>query len=192
MLRSPIYGPCIVMFVTKNIVDEIVKNKQNGTTCVIKNFCNEVPSWEDFVQYLEEATHQPSSFPDPLPQYDLDLGGKVVGNVLIKQDFYLYIAPHRYLGACEKIIEEFSHIHPSFGMGNLYINLSSSIDNVPSHTDPLDNFYWQCQGSVEWKANDKTYIINPGDLVFIPAKTYHAVNFSGARAAIGFSVDLNE
>ena len=180
------------MFVTKDILNEIFNNKQNGTTCVIKNFCNEVPSWEDFIQYLEEATHQPSSFADPLPQYDLDLGGKVVGNVLIKQDFYLYIATHRPMGACEKIIEEFSLMHPSFSMGNLYLNLSSTINNVPSHIDGLDNFYWQCQGSVEWEANGNTYVVNPGDLVFIPAKTYHAVNFSVPRAAVGFSVDLNE
>jgi mannose-6-phosphate isomerase-like protein (cupin superfamily) len=180
------------MFVTKDIVETILKNKQDGTTCVIKNFCNEVPSWEDFIQYLEESTHQPSSFPDPLPQYDLNLGGKVVGNTLIKQNFYMYIAPHRHIGNSLKILKEFSLINPLFSITTIYINLSSTIDNIPSHTDGLDNFYWQCQGSVEWEANGNTHTVEPGDLVFIPAKTSHAVNFSGIRAAIGFSVDLNE
>lgn len=180
------------MFWTKDIINKISESKKNSTVCVIKNFCNEVPSWEDFIQYLEEATHQPSSFPEPLPQYDLDLGGKVVGNVLIKQDFYLYIATHRHIGNSLKILKEFSLINSLFSITTIYINLSSNIDNVQSHTDGLDNFYWQCQGSVEWKANGNTYVIEPGDLVFIPAKTHHAVNFSGPRAAIGFSVDLNE
>jgi mannose-6-phosphate isomerase-like protein (cupin superfamily) len=179
------------MFVTKEVIDTIFKNKQNGTTCVIKNFCNDVPSWDEFIEYLDEATHQPSSFPDPLPQYDLNLGGKVVGNTLIKQNFYIYIAPHRNIGNSERIIQEFSFIHPWFGIGNLYVNLSSTIDNVPFHSDALDNFYWQCQGSVQWEANGNTYVVEPGDLVFIPAKTSHAVNFSGPRAAVGFSVDLN-
>ena len=180
------------MFLTKDIINKISESKKNSTVCVIKNFCNEVPSWEDFIQYLEEATHKPSSFPEPLPQYDLNLGGKVVGNVLIKQNFYLYIAPHRHIGNSLKILKEFSLINSLFSITTIYIKLSSNIDNVPSHTDRLDNFYWQCQGSVEWKANGNTYVIEPGDLVFIPAKTHHAVNFSGPRAAIGFSVDLNE
>ena len=106
-----------------------------------------------------------------------------------------------YLSFCKEpepfISEEISgdlvkNLQAPGGLSSFYINFSSNINNIPSHKDALDNFYWQCQGSVEWKANGNTYVIEPGDLVFIPAKTHHAVNFSGPRAAIGFSVDLNE
>jgi mannose-6-phosphate isomerase-like protein (cupin superfamily) len=179
------------MFVTKEIIDTILENKQKGTTCVIKNFCTEVPSWNDFIQYIEESSYEASSFADPLPEYDLNLGGKVVGNILIKQDLYLYIGSHRHIGNSEAIVQEFQAFKPMFGMANLYVNLSSKISNIPPHSDPLDNFYWQCQGTVEWVANGSTYIVESGDLVYIPAKTSHAVNFSVPRAAIGFSVDLN-
>lgn len=179
------------MFVTKEIVDTILENKEKGTTCVIKNFCTEVPSWDDFIQYIEESSHQPSSFPDPLPDYDLNLGGKVVGNILIKQDLYLYIGLHRHIGNSERIVQEFQDFNLMFGISNIYVNLSSKISDIPPHSDFHHNFYWQCQGTVEWVANGNTYIIEPGDLVYIPAKTSHAVNFSVPRAAVGFNISAN-
>lgn len=174
------------LFVTKDIINTIRENKKNGTTFVIKNFCTEVPSWDDFIQYIEESSYEASWFSDPLPEYDLKLGGKVVGNILIKQDLYLYFGAHRHVGNSQRIEEEFQTFRPGFAIANLYVNLSSKIDNIPPHVDPLDNFYWQCQGTVEWVANGNTYVIEPGDLVYIPAKTSHAVNFSVPRAAIGF------
>ena len=179
------------MIVTEDIFNTILENKANGTTYIFKNFCNDVPSWDEFVEYIYEASEQTSQFDDPLPQYDLDLGGKVVGNILLKQDLYLYVGLHRYIGKSEQIVNEFRTFKPMFGLANLYVNLSSKISNIPPHVDPMDNFYWQCQGSVEWLANGNTYNVEQGDLVYIPAKTSHAVNFNGPRAAIGFSVDLN-
>lgn len=178
------------MFLTKDMLETIIENKKNGTTCVIKNFCADVPSWEDFVQYIEKASNELSSFPDPLPQYDLNLGGKVFGEILIKQNLYLYINPIGPLGNSEKIIQSFHKLGVNLFFTTVYVNFSSKIDSIPPHTDAADNFYWQCQGSVEWDANGKAYLIEPGDLVYIPAKTFHAVNFSVPRGALGFNATL--
>ena len=179
------------MFLTKDIVELILENKKNGTTLLIKKLYEDVPSWDDFIQYVHDASNEESSFPSPLGEYDLNLDAKVVGNVMVKQNFYLYIPTHRSIGSSDKIAREFALTYADFSLINLYINLSNKIDNVPDHMDNRDNFYWQCQGSVEWKANGNTYLVEPGDFVYIPAKTYHAVNFFGPRAAVGFSCDIN-
>lgn len=178
------------MFLTKDILDTIIKNKLSGTTCLIKNFCSEVPQWEDFVDYIEKASNELSSFPDPLPEYDLNLGGKVFGDILIKQNLYLYINSIGPLGNSEEIIKSFRKLGVDLCFANVYVNFSSKIKNIPPHIDANDNFYWQCQGSVEWGANGKTYLVEPGDLVYIPAKTLHAVNFFAPRGALGFSTIL--
>jgi len=181
------------VLVTEEIISNIFVNKKNSTTCVFKNFNNNVPSWDDFIKYIQDSSFESSSYSDPLPDYDLNLGGKVVGNILIKQDLYFYMAAHRHIKDSIKIEQDFkSFLDYRFSIANIYVNLSSKIDNIPSHCDAQDNFYWQCQGSVEWVANDKTYLVEPGDLVYIPAKTSHAVNFFVPRAAVGFSVTLNE
>ena len=180
------------MLLTKDLIDLILENKKNGTSLLIKNFYEDVPSWDDFIQYIQEASDEPSVFSNPLPQYDLNLDAKVVGNVMVKQNFYLYIPAHRSIKNSEDIANQFRAMDPNFSIINLYINLSNKIDNVPVHSDNRENFYWQCQGSVEWKANGNTFIVEPGDLVYIPAKTNHAVNFFGPRAAVGFSCDINE
>lgn len=179
------------MIITKNIENLILENKKNGTSVLIKDFYKDVPSWDDFIKYIHDSSHEESSLPNPLPKYDLDLGGKAIGNVLIKQNFYFYIPASKDIGNSGDIVKGFASINPDFSLINLYINLSNKIDNVPSHKDSRDNFYWQCQGSVEWNANGNTFMVDPGDLVYIPANTYHAVNFFGPRAAVGFSCDLN-
>lgn len=180
------------MFLTKDILETIIENKKNGTTCVIKNFCADVPSWEEFIQYIEKASCELSEFPDTLTEYDLNLGGKVVGNILIKQGLYLYIKANSDLGNSKKILEDARMLRVNLVLANAYVNLSSNIDSIPPHMDSADNFYWQCQGSVEWEANGNSYLVEPGDLVYIPAKTLHAVKFSVPRAAMGFSAVLED
>lgn len=179
------------MIVTKEITDLILENKKNGTSVLIKDFYKDVPSWDEFIDYIQDSTDQQSSFPNPLPKYDLDLGGKVIGGVLIKQNFYFYIPVHKSIGKSDNIKREFCITFPDFSLINLYVNLSNKIDNIPEHKDNRDNFYWQCQGSVEWNANGNTFMVEPGDLVYIPANTYHAVNFFGPRTAVGFSCDID-
>lgn len=179
------------MPVTSDVAETIFKNKKENTTCLIKNFYKDVPSWEEFIQYIQEASHERSKFSEPLPEYDLALNGKVAGNVLIKQNFYFYVGVHKEIGVSDKIIRDFALSKINLALANLYVNLSNRIDNVKEHQDPLDNFYWQCHGSVEWSANGNKYLVEPGDLVFIPSQTKHSVNFLGPRAAIGFAGVLN-
>lgn len=177
------------MIFSKDIVDTILRHKQAKEVCVIKNLFNEVPSWEEFIEYINEASNSKEKvFPDPLGEYDLNLGAKVIGSVMIKENFYFYITTHRHIGKSQQIIDDFKEAFSfDLGISTIYINLSNKISNIPQHTDMLHNFYWQCQGTVEWLFKDQTYLIEPGDLVYIPASSLHGVNFSVPRAAVGFA-----
>lgn len=57
------------------------------------------------------------------------------------------------------------------------------------HNDISDVYYWQQQGQVEFKVYDEkeyTYIMKPGDCIFIPPGMYHDVIPLTARVGISF------
>lgn len=63
---------------------------------------------------------------------------------------------------------------------------------VPSrHSDPVDGFYVQCNGTTIWRAfyEDRTdeFIVEPGDMLFIPKGVDHSVESTSVRNAISIS-----
>jgi len=180
--------------ITPEILQTIKQHKQDSNIAVIKDFCKDTPSWQEFINYIDQSSKvEESLWPDGPNDYDKTLGAVTVGNTMVKESFYLYIAADEYLGKASKEIEESftKHLDAYGGISSIYVNLSSNIKNIPQHFDAHDNFYWQCIGSTTWHCNDQFYTVNPGDLVYIPSKTYHGVDFSMPRAAIGFSWNLD-
>jgi len=177
------------------MLEELIECKKNGTTKVFKGFNNDVLNWDEFANVVY-STSKESPQVKELGDYDLSLGGKLHGNIIIKQDLYFYIFHKESAlpGKCIQIINKFKEYDIDLGFSNYYINLSNNISNIPSHNDPHDNVYWQCQGTVEWIANNgQIYMVEPGDLVYIPAKTPHGVNFlNNPRGAVGFNTDLSK
>jgi mannose-6-phosphate isomerase-like protein (cupin superfamily) len=59
------------------------------------------------------------------------------------------------------------------------------------HSDPVDGFYIQCEGQTTWRAfyQDRTesYLVNPGDLLYIPKGVNHSVESMNVRAAVSVS-----
>jgi mannose-6-phosphate isomerase-like protein (cupin superfamily) len=175
------------------MLKELLESKKAKQIKVFKKFNEKVLTWEEIVNLLYLASNQKPTL-DEVVENDKALDGKIHGNILIKQDLYLYAIATEAPDKCLRIMHEFAYNGIDLGIANYYVNLSGKIDNIPLHPDRLDNFYWQCQGSVEWVGESgKTYIVEPGDLVYAPAGTKHGVNFlSNARAAVGFSGDLSK
>jgi len=187
------------MALTEEMIDLIFKHRDLKEMVVLRNFNTNVPSWQEFIDYINMASRQK----DPshsLTDYEIKKDSVWAGSMKIMQKFYFYImrqgnmwpdAPD--LGISRLIEEEFSKaLGVVFGFSHVYVTLSDNIDSVPQHEDPADNFYWQCIGSTEWEFNDKKYIVNPGDMVYVPAKSLHGVNFLGPRAAIGFGCNFSK
>jgi mannose-6-phosphate isomerase-like protein (cupin superfamily) len=59
------------------------------------------------------------------------------------------------------------------------------------HSDPVDGFYIQCEGQTTWRAfykgRTESYLVNPGDLLYIPKGIDHSVESMNVRAAISVS-----
>lgn len=180
--------------ITQDMINSLIEHKKASEIVVLKGFCTDTPSWQEFIDYIDESSKvENSNMPDKPGEYDLSLGAVIKGNIMIKQAFYFYLVQHRHMGKTDEIADSLTkNLQTRGGLSSFYINFSSNIKNIPSHKDALDNFYWQCIGSTEWMCQDKVYSVDPGDLVYIPANSYHAVNFSMPRAAIGFSCNLSE
>jgi mannose-6-phosphate isomerase-like protein (cupin superfamily) len=172
--------------INKKMLDSIIEHKKNRKILILKNFNKNVPSWDEFINYLNDSSNM-------LATGD-DLGDYVKGNVMTKEHFYYYMFSHGYLGQTSKDIEDNMRevFKTSGGMSGVFVTFSSNIINVRPHRDPDNNFYWQCIGSTEWVFDGQSHIVEPGDVVFVPEYVEHAVNFSMPRAAISFWWDLNQ
>lgn len=185
------------MAFTKEMIDLVFKHKELGEIVVLRDFNNNVPSWQEFIDYLNMASHQ-KTVSRQLNDYEVNRNSVLFGSMKIMQNFYFFITRQSNLwpdapdlGISRLIEEEGSKAFGGkFGFSHVYVTLSDKIDSVSQHGDPGDVFYWQCIGTTEWESNDKKYTVNPGDMVYIPTGVLHGVNFSGPRAAIGFGTDF--
>jgi mannose-6-phosphate isomerase-like protein (cupin superfamily) len=67
---------------------------------------------------------------------------------------------------------------------------------VPArHSDPVDGFYIQCNGTTIWRAfyEDSTdeFFVEPGDVLFIPKGIEHSVESRSVRNAVSISFTDN-
>lgn len=175
-------------------LDKVLEHKKSGKVLIVKKFNENTPNWQEFINYIDNSSvYFYPGMPSEPNDYDKSLGAEIIGSIMLKRNFYYYIVANgRPLNAT---VSEISHeVSKEFGKNGestaVYINLISNIANIPQHEDPLDNFYWQCIGEVEWESGGNKYKVEPGDLVYIPAKVDHGVNFKSPRAAIGFTWDL--
>ena len=70
---------------------------------------------------------------------------------------------------------------------HLYINYISNKTGFGRHKDSMDVWFWQAIGETEWKLDDFTYLLKPGDLIYVPSGIYHEVIPNSARVGISMS-----
>ena len=57
-----------------------------------------------------------------------------------------------------------------------YFNLTSTGGTFGKHKDRNNVYYWQCIGKTKWVVDGYgTFILEPGDLIYIPMGVYHEV-----------------
>lgn len=70
------------------------------------------------------------------------------------------------------------------------ISFTDSEPTTGRHHDPVIVMYWNCVGSVQWnvypESGEQSFILNPGDVILVPAETLHEVISLEPRAAISF------
>lgn len=72
---------------------------------------------------------------------------------------------------------------------HLYMNITLHGGTFGRHNDNIDVFFWQVQGKTKWVFDDGTeYLLEPGDLIFVPEGVYHNVIPLGPRIGISMSL----
>lgn len=73
-------------------------------------------------------------------------------------------------------------------IAHLYINIIPSSEGFGRHKDNVDVWFWQCQGISKWMFDEnKEYILEPGDLIYVSKGIYHNVVSLTPRAGISMS-----
>ena len=55
----------------------------------------------------------------------------------------------------------------------------------------MDVYFWQIQGSTKWEFDSLSYILNPGDLIYVPRGVYHSVFPLTPRVGISFGAEIS-
>lgn len=70
---------------------------------------------------------------------------------------------------------------------HVYFSLVTGTIGYGKHHDITDVWFWQCQGTSKWVVDGFTYMMNPGDLLFIPSGLDHCVESITPRAGVSMS-----
>tara|TARA_R110000803_G_C11820289_1_gene301853 strand:+ start:92 stop:511 length:420 start_codon:yes stop_codon:yes gene_type:complete len=73
---------------------------------------------------------------------------------------------------------------------HLYINILQNSSTFGEHKDTVDVWFWQVKGSTKWVIESKEeYLLEEGDLIYIPKGVLHNVIPLGSRAGISMSYE---
>lgn len=169
-------------------------NKQSIEECLNKriaikfdNVFNNSYSWDNFINFLSFAIKQNN------PNATSTNIKKTIGFV----NFW-----HSLTMTLDKLdeiyfpgLEEKNKFLESFidkkSLGNFgAMSLTNSEPTTGKHSDPVTVMYWNCLGSVQWNifldSTEQSFILNPGDVILVPADITHEVISLEPRAAISF------
>lgn len=169
------------------LIQEVLDAKRKKKPYLFKNILPSVPKWENFIDHLNSEYQNTS-----VKYYAIDqTREKFVNGVLFKDPFYVNITypTEEFYPQIPLFFKEFELLGDGKPLA-AYVNFAKE---PPSrqHVDTKDHFYWQCIGTTLWEFEDVNYVLNPGDVIYIPNYTKHNVITSGPRAAIQFEYKLN-
>ena len=131
---------------------------------ITKNFNMNVPSWETLINNFNYS---------------------VVHKNLIKSNplgfFVSYDA--NLIEEVKKVLQQLK-----LNEAHLYMNLAVEKNTMGRHDDFFDVWFWQVQGSTKWIFDDQSYILEQGDLIFVPKLIYHNTCPLTPRAGISMSL----
>lgn len=131
----------------------------------IKGYNPQVPSWQTCLENFNQS---------------------VLDDELIKHNCLGFFVSH----SAHKI-QEVKNVLNDLNLteAHLYMNITLHGGTFGRHNDNIDVFFWQVQGKTKWVFDDGTeYLLEPGDLIFVPEGVYHNVIPLGPRIGISMSL----
>lgn len=176
----------------------IEKCRESKDGILFKNFTSNNPTWDQFIKHLDHEYHNPPQQISSKPEEE-----KMINGVCLRNNFYLSVrSPARgsygniFFPQSSDVLDFFDSLigEPGHGVSS-FINFVGKEQPITIHPDRRDTLYWQCIGSTTWNVyqndNDlsqfKSFVLNPGDVIFVPKGVSHTVITGEPRAAIAFS-----
>lgn len=163
-----------------NINEALYKN----IPIVFRNVFPITPYWNDFILHLNHAMMQPEE--GARPEINDTIGfahfwARLTATIDHAEKWFPQI----------KIVHEhINQIHSVGAYGAFsVISFTSTEKTTGNHKDPVDIFYWQCIGNVEWHFSEigVSHSLTPGDIIFVPGGLMHEIKSKTPRAAISFT-----
>lgn len=167
-----------------DLKDEIIKSRETRKPFVVRKAFNLVPQWWFFINYLNYAIKHPEmhrKFGDYY--FALEVFDQDISNTKFAYDhIYNTLNNNHPLGV---------QARPAF-----LVSLVDTLPNMPKHSDSCDQMHTACIGESRWiltlpDSTEVIYILEPGDLIFIPTGIEHVVTSVTPRAGITFSANYN-
>jgi len=149
-----------------------------------KNFYNNVVEWDEALQHIDALEKD---------------GGINDKSIVLKHShgFISYKAERlESVQSLFKILQEKIHnTDYPVASAHLYGGITSNSKVSERHCDYCHVWYWQCKGQTKWiidgeKFNPQSFILNEGDLIYVPPKFNHEVIPLSPRLGISFGSEL--
>lgn len=177
-----------------------------GYAIVFKEFFKDItPGWQEILDCMDTGYQddvwgaKPSGYPKKEPV--------VGGRLTARGRFYITNRLDSDCTPFEEIKPGFEYLNsvvPETDLmaSHLLVTLVSGepYTETDVHSDPPHTFYWQLQGSSEWRLFEEPCCVycdgqrhfdtsaktSPGDLLFSPSGMFHTIHITGPRAAVVF------
>lgn len=167
----------------------IAQAKQETEVLHLKGFFPNTPEWFDFINHINDMAQADSTCRNSNSE-------NFIGRVNLWQLLTLTVEDPSEVSFPDFNIylNKLKSMHPhEFDAAYSIISFTSIEPTTGRHYDPKDVFYFQCIGSVIWKIETayevREYLLEPGDVLFVPANLHHEVFSLEPRAAISFTFD---
>jgi hypothetical protein len=186
-------------------MDKIIEASNNKTYALFRGLCKDVPNWSDFIENFDYNYNRDKdkNKNNPDPRYITD---KII--VYNKFDPIIFDAiEDKATRLFDKSLEAQSLIK---GLTKKKVSSIKSIMNFLGneqeywiHSDNHDVISWHCVGTIEWRfyknikkedmnkisiegAEYDSVVLEPGDVVYVPAGVVHQVINNKPRASLVF------
>jgi mannose-6-phosphate isomerase-like protein (cupin superfamily) len=130
----------------------------------IKQFNLDTPSWDDLLFELNKSSE----------------AGEFIRN--ISPGFFVSHFSMR-IPKVKVVLNELN-----LTQAHSYINIMTTSETFGTHKDKDDVYFWQVKGKSKWTIMESTeYVLDEGDLIYVPAGIIHNVTPLSVRAGISMS-----
>ncbi len=131
-----------------------------------KKYNTNTPSWEELLNNFENS---------------------ILNKEYIRNDYPGFFVSHTAfkISKVQDVLEDLK-----LNAAHLYFNVTSQSKTFGKHDDTIDVYFWQVKGKSKWIIEDtQEYILEEGDLIYIPKGIFHDVTPLGPRAGISMSYE---